>query len=107
MEGMTRPPAVVLPESAMVPDRNLIVPAPNRFTHALTRATPYYFAGTRHATSPDGELAAGTTVVLLVDDGDGRCRVVDGQGLYVEIACDCLQTLPPSPIGPPGNQLGS
>jgi hypothetical protein len=29
-------------------------------------------------------LRAGTPVVLLVD-GDDRCRVVDGSGLYVEV----------------------
>ena len=37
MEGFLRPEATVLPEGALVPERNLIRPAPNQFTHAVKR----------------------------------------------------------------------
>jgi hypothetical protein len=93
MEGFVRPPAVVLPESAAIPDANLIVPPPNRFTHELTRAQPFYFTSARQAEAPDGEFPAGTKVVLMVDEGGGGCRVADGQGLYVETECGGLRAL--------------
>ena len=93
MEGFVRPRAVVLPENATVPERNLIVPAPNQFTHELTRPQPFSFTGVQQAASPDGELPAGTKVVLLVYDGGRYCRVADGQGLYVEIEHDSLRAL--------------
>ena len=93
MERFIRPEAVVLPESARVPDRNLISPAPNQFTHELIRPQPFYFIGAQQATPPDGQFAAGTKVVLLVYDGGTYCRVADGQGLYVEIEYDSLREL--------------
>ena len=93
VEGFVRPRAVVLPENATVPARNLIVPAPNQFTHELTRPQPFSFAGAEQAASPDGEFPAGTKVVLLVYDGGRYCRVADGQGLYVEIEHDSLRAL--------------
>jgi hypothetical protein len=93
MEGFTRPDAVVLPESAMIPDQNLISPAPNQFTHELIRPQPYYFTGAQRAVAPDGQFLAGTKVVLLVYDGGTYCRVADGQGLYVEIEFDSLKKL--------------
>jgi hypothetical protein len=93
MEGMIRPEAVVLPDSARVPAANLIAPPPNQFTHELTRAQPYYFTGGQQGTPPDGEFPAGTKVVLLRHDGGAYCRVVDGRGLYVEVGCDSLKKL--------------
>lgn len=84
MKGMIRPEARVLPESSLIPDRNLIAPAPNQFTHELARAQPFYFSGMQQGRPPDGELPEGTKVVLLVHDGGNACRVVDGRGLYVE-----------------------
>ena len=72
-------PSVV---DAVVPDESLIRPPPNRFTHELTADESYRFdAG---AAEPAGVLAAGTPVVLLVEEDDG-CRVVDGRGLYVRV----------------------
>lgn len=91
MKGFVRPEAVVLPESAAVPDENVIRPAPNQFTHELTRDEPFYFGGAQQGRTPDGELPAGTKVVLLVHDGGAYCRVVNGRGLYVEVACDSLR----------------
>ena len=98
MEGFKRPDAVVLPDEAMVPPANLIRPAPNRFTHVLPRAEPFHFAehpagGAR----PDGELPAGTKVVLLLHDGGPTCRVVDGRGLYVQVRFAALEPPGPAP----------
>jgi hypothetical protein len=83
---MNRPPVVVLPDEALVPDRNVIAPAPNTFTHVTVHATPYWFDSADREARPDGELAARARVVLLVDEGDGRCRVVDERGLYVQVS---------------------
>jgi hypothetical protein len=93
MGGIFRPKAVVLPESATVPDCNLIVPPPNQFTHELMRPQPYYFADARQENSPDGTFPAGTKVVLLARDDRGFCRVADGRGLYVAIDCGSLRDL--------------
>jgi hypothetical protein len=79
-----RPEATVLSEGALVPERNLIRPPPNRFTHELLRDEPYSLDRPERGDEPDGVLKAGTSVVLLVE-GPDRCRVVDGEGLYVEV----------------------
>jgi len=95
MKGFTRPDAVVLPESAMVPSENTITPAPNQFTHEVARPQPFYFGAAQQGSPPDGELAKGTRVVLLVHDGGPYCRVADGRGLYVETEYEGLRTLAP------------
>jgi hypothetical protein len=88
-----RPDAVVLGEGALVPERNVVKPPPNRFTHELLSNEPYRFDRPHRAEEPDGVLPSGTRVVLLVD-GDDRCRVVDGRGLYVEVRRASLRKLP-------------
>jgi hypothetical protein len=93
MEDFLRPEITVLPESALVPDRNLISPAPNQFTHELIRSQPYYYGQGEQATPPDGHFPAGTKVILLFYEGGTYCRVVNGQGLYVEIEYDSLRKL--------------
>ncbi|MET0995962.1 MAG: hypothetical protein ABWY20_18615 [Mycobacterium sp.] len=93
MEGFLRPEATVLPEGALVPERNLIRPAPNQFTHAVTRSQPYFYGDPQPGTPPDGQFPAGTKVILLVGDGGPNCRVADGQGLYVAIECAALKRL--------------
>ena len=93
MKGFVRPKATVLGKSAIVPDGNLISPAPNQFTHELTREQSYYYTGAQRENKPDGVLQAGTKVVLFVYDGGVYCRVVDGQGLYVETEYGGLRTL--------------
>jgi hypothetical protein len=93
MKGVVRPEASVLPESSLVPEGSLISPAPTQFTHELTRAQPFYFKGARKGARPDGELPAGTKVVLMSHDGGARCRVVDGRGLYVETESEGLREL--------------
>jgi hypothetical protein len=89
---MLRPEPVVLGEEALVPERNVIEPPPNRFTHVLTDDEPYRFDRPAGPREFDGVLAAGTPVALLVD-GPERCRVVDGRGLYVEITRASLREL--------------
>jgi len=88
-----RPPIVVLGKSSLIPDKNLIFPAPNQFTHEVTRQQPFYFTGAQQAAAPDGQFQVGTKVVLLVYDGGSCCRVADGQGLYVETAFDTLKKI--------------
>jgi hypothetical protein len=94
MKGFTRPPSVILPDNAVVPERNVIVPPPNQFTHVLTRPQPFQFASAQQAAVPDGVFPAGTKVVLLVHDDGPDCWVADGRGLYVLIAYESLETLP-------------
>jgi hypothetical protein len=90
---MLRPKPVVLGEEALVPDRNVIDPPPNRFTHSLTEDEPYRFDRPETRGEFDGTLPAGTPVTLLVE-GPERCRVVDGRGLYVEVRRASLRELP-------------
>lgn len=93
-EGFLRPEATVLPESSLVPAGNLISPPPNRFSHELVAATPYYYEqGAASTQPPAGELPAGTKVLLLVYGGGEFCGVVDGQGLYVQLAYSKLKRL--------------
>ena len=89
---MLRPEAVVLPENAVVPELNVVRPAPNRFTHELLVDEPYRFDPPGPTGEPDGVLPAGTPVVLLVE-GPDRCRVVDGAGLYIEVRRASLRKL--------------
>ncbi len=102
MEGFLRPKAVVLNSKAIVPDRNLISPAPNQFTHEVTRSQPYHFTGAKQGTPSEGTFAAGTKVVLLVYNGGRYCRVADGRGLYVEIEYEALAILPQTLAGGSG-----
>ena len=61
-----RPDMVVLGEDALVPPRNLIRPAPNRFTHELIVDEPYRFDRPEPTNEPDGVIRAGTPVAVLV-----------------------------------------
>jgi len=92
-EGFLRPEAVILGEDALIPDRNLIVPPPNQFTHEVTRATPYFYDREQPDVPPVGQFAEGTLVVLLVFNGGSHCRVADRHGLYVETEYDSLKRL--------------
>jgi hypothetical protein len=93
MGSYIRPEAVVLGETAVVPEKNLISPAPNQFTHELTRSQPFYFTRAQQKTPSEGQFPAGTQVVLLRYDGGHYCRVADERGLYVEIEYDSLKKL--------------
>jgi hypothetical protein len=93
MKGFIRPEASVLPDSAMVPPGSQVSPVPDQFTHELVRPEPYRFAGGEREDAVEGELPAGTPVVLLAYDGGPRCRVVDGRGLHLEVRFDSLRPL--------------
>jgi hypothetical protein len=93
VDGFTRPEVSILDENAIVPDKNLIVPAPDQFTHEVVQSAPFFYGDADSGGSPAGELPAGTRVVLLVHDGGKRCRVADGRGLYVEIDYKHLRKL--------------
>jgi len=82
-----------LDENALIPDKNLVSPPPNQFTHELTRPQPFFFDRATEGGPAAGQLAAATKVVLMVYDGGTHCRVIDGRGLYVELAYDCLRRL--------------
>jgi hypothetical protein len=93
MDHMIRPKARVLPKSALVPDRNLLQPPPNQFTHEVISEQPYYYLDPDQTDAPDGTFPAGTKVLLLFHDGGSVCRVADGQGLYVATAFDGLRPI--------------
>jgi hypothetical protein len=90
MKGFERPDFTILSESSAIPDANLVAP-PDAFTHELTRDEPYWYERAENADA-NGRLAAGTKVVL-VEERDGRCRVVDPRGLAVTIAGNALRKL--------------
>ncbi len=93
MDKIIRPKAAVLPESALVPEQNILQPPPKQFTHEVVAEQPYYYVGPQHSTPPQGNFAAGTPVVLLTHDGGPLCRVADGRGLSVFTACNGLRVL--------------
>jgi hypothetical protein len=92
VNNVIRPNAVVLPDSAQVPERNVVKPPPNRFTHEVVAEQPYYYMGVDQAAPPDGKFAIGAHVVLLRHDA-GECWVADERGLYVATSCGGLRAL--------------
>lgn len=93
MDGMKRPEAIVLPDSALFSSNRQISPAPNQFTHEVTRSQPFYESRGTPSGPPAGQFEAGTKVVLLYCDGTDLCRVVDGAGRYVGTRFDGLRKL--------------
>ena len=93
MGRMIRPKATVLPESALVPDRNLLQPPPNKFTHEVIADQPYYYSIPGKKDAPDGTFPAGTEVVVLSHDGGSMCNVADGRGLHVVTAFKGLRPI--------------
>jgi len=93
MDRMIRPRAIVLPDSAQVPDQNVIEPVPNQFTHEVQSQQPYHYVVPPPTVPPAGEFAPGTKVVLLVHDGGPLCHVADARGLYVATAIAGLRKL--------------
>lgn len=93
MEQFTRPEVNVLPDESLIPERNLIIPPPNQFTHELKNSQLFYYNGAQQGFPPDGELPKKTKVVLFRYEGGNYCRVIDGQGLYVEIEFNSLQKI--------------
>lgn len=77
-------------DAALVPSRNHVAP-PDRFTHQVVASAPYWYDGAG-AKPPDGELPAGSKVLLTT--GDGRfCAVIDPRGLFVQVPCEMLGPL--------------
>jgi len=93
VDRMRRPKATVLPDSALVPERNLLHTPPNRFTHEVKAEQPYYYSSPNQATPADGTFPAGTKVVLLAHDGGAVCYVADARGLYVATAFKGLRPI--------------
>jgi hypothetical protein len=92
-EGVVlRPKVHALDGSALVPDSNVVRPAPTRFTHELTVDTPFRLDREVPGNAPDGTLPVGTPVVVTAMHDD-RCRVVDGRGLAVDVPRDHLQEI--------------
>ncbi|MEK6335678.1 MAG: hypothetical protein AABM67_12065 [Acidobacteriota bacterium] len=93
MKGFTRPKAEVLAEDVIVPDKNIISPPPNQFTHKLRQDEHYYYDDPQQGKPANRKFEKGTKVVLLRHDGGSYCRVSDGRGLYVAITYDSLTPL--------------
>ena len=93
-EGFIRPEAKVLPKESLVPADSLIQPPPNRFTHETVARTPFSYVASPSSKGSDGELSAGTKVVLLrADVENDRASVVDANGLYVVVPATSLRPL--------------
>lgn len=92
-EGVLRPERMVLGDDALIPDENVVRPAPRRFTHELAVDEAYYFDRETADRAPDGVLAAGTHVVVA-DLGQGWSRVIDHRGLAVDVHTARLRRLP-------------
>ena len=91
MKGIRRPTAEILPDSAVVPDRNVLSPAPDHFTHEVTSRQPYWFAA-QNGGSGDGEFEPGTKVLVTHTDGP-YAWVADARGLYVQTDLASLRPL--------------
>jgi hypothetical protein len=92
MKGFKRPKMSVLPDSAVVPDENML-PPPKKFTHLVVAEQPYFYSDAPKPATPAGTFAAGTRVLLSSHDDGAMCRVVDERGLHVFTACDGLQRI--------------
>lgn len=88
-----RPKMATLPESAVIPSRNLIEPAPTRFTHRLVRDEPFFLRNPESGAAPAGRLPAGTPVIVRSARG-GTCWVVDRRGLRVAVARASVEKTP-------------
>lgn len=87
-----RPEVFVLGDKALVPESNIVRPAPQRFTHELVVDEPFHFDGPQRGPAPDGRLPAGTRVAVLAV-GDDHCRVADASGLCVDVRRASLREL--------------
>lgn len=92
MPRMLRPKAMVLPDSALVPDANLR-PPPKQFTHRVTTEQPFYYAVAQADAMPDGRFAPGTKLLLLEHSDGPMCWVQDRRGVCVVTAFAGLRAL--------------
>ena len=93
MGRFLRPKAKVLPDSALIPQANLLDRPPARFTHRVKAAQPYYY-GDKATAHGDGTFEAGARVAVLGQEHRPLCRVADARGLSVFTAFDGLVVLP-------------
>ena len=82
MGRFLRPTSTVLPDSALVPDENILSP-PTHFTHVVKAAQPYHYALNSQSSAPDGILQPRERVLLFEHDGGEHCRVVTSNGVCV------------------------
>jgi hypothetical protein len=93
VRGFKRPELNVLDDRSLIPRANLIDPPPNRFSHAVAHAQPFFWHEPAAGEKPAGTFDAGARLLLVREEQDGWCRVLDEQGLYVVTQ---LATLAPS-----------
>ncbi len=82
----------VLGDDALVPERNRMT-APERFTHELSVAQPYFYEIPSGGRAADGKLAARARVQLVRDEGEFSW-VVDEAGVLVVTQRAGLAPLP-------------
>jgi hypothetical protein len=80
-------------DDSLVPPEGQIRPPPNQFSHRVVRSEPFYFRREADSDAPDGQLEAGSKVLLLRSEDGARCRVADERGLYVEVSRGSLSAL--------------
>jgi hypothetical protein len=92
VDNILRPKALILPESAQLPEQNVLRPPPNQFSHIIDGEQPYYFRGVDKGVRPAGYFSSGTRVLLLRHDST-ECWVANCRGLYVAIPCNGMRPL--------------
>lgn len=80
-------------DASLIPPEGQIRPPPNEFSHRVVHSEPFYFRRKADSDAPDGQLAAGSKVLLLRTEDGTRCRVADERGLYVEVSRSSLSAL--------------
>jgi hypothetical protein len=93
MDRIIRPPMTVLPDSAQVPEQNLVQPAPTHFSHKVVKEQPFYYTLPGRGSPPAGVFPSGTQVLLNSHDGGALCHVADARGLLVVTRHDGLEKL--------------
>lgn len=80
----------MLSESALVPETNVMRPAPTELTHELLVDEPFSFDRSRPTGHPDGVIPAGTAVAVIHAHAD-LCRIADASGLSVHVRRSSLR----------------
>jgi hypothetical protein len=93
MDRIVRPPMTILPESALVPDKNLSRTPPTHFTHEVVNKQPYYFSKPQSAEQPIGFLSVGDKLLLVSHDGGEYLHAEDARGLLLVTAFAGLKSL--------------
>jgi hypothetical protein len=91
VDRVIRPKAVVLPDSALVFERQTISPPPNQFTHEVVVEQPYYEIDADDSAAAAGQFQSGSKLVLLRHDDGPMCHVADARGHVVKTAFEGLR----------------